>query len=300
MNTALFSQYQGLGDIVFTQAIAQSYINKGYKVVWPVKKHFLEGLQRAYPFIQFVDEKLIRPELFQIKEIKEVDGTLIVPIRWSDNYKNLPYTQTMRSKYLMCSLDHRNWRNDAMWVRDKQKEDELFYNVLKLTDEFQYNFISLRFGSNFESSGTVQVQNGLPNIELTNIDGYSLFDWAKVFERATNVHMISSSNFYMLELLTLSAKEIHLYSRNTNIDPQLDNIRYLITKPMILHENYIPCRTQHLWGGIAPLIDENIMQEQNVELIGKTCDCKKIVLSEGKCNCPGKNKWELKYLGAKS
>ncbi len=200
----------------------------------------------------------------------------------------------------MAGLDYKDWRNDALWLRSTKQEDKLYYDVLGLTNGAQYNLISLKFGSNFESTGTVSVQNGLPNVELRNIDGFSLFDWAKVFMQATTIHMVSSACFYLLDLLQLSTTEVHLYSRNTNIDPQLDNIRYLMTKPYVLHENYIPCRNGfHLFGGLSPFVDPAKHEVQNPGMIGKPCDCGKLTIEEGECACPNKkDKWEIKWKQA--
>lgn len=294
MKTALISQYFGIGDVIFAQNIAHSYVEKGYDVIWPVRNHFVEGLSKAYPRITFVDEKLIKPEYFNIREFKEIDNTLIVPIRWSDNYRGLPYSQTMRSKYLMMGMDFNDWKKRAMWVRNIFREDELYYDVLRLDDGMRYNLISERFGTNSESSATVEVNNGLPNVEMKTIPGFSLFDWAMVIQRASHIHVVSSAIFYLLELLQIKA-DIHLYTRRP-LEKDFDNIRYLMTKPYVLHEERVMCRVQHLWDGIAPIVNEEIHVDQNVDLIGKICDCGKFVYSEGVCSCPSKKKWEVKLL----
>ena len=38
----LIRQPSGLGDIFFSQKIAQMWIDGGYKVVWPVEDHYYE------------------------------------------------------------------------------------------------------------------------------------------------------------------------------------------------------------------------------------------------------------------
>jgi hypothetical protein len=59
----------------------------------------------------------------------------------------------------------------------------------------------------------MEVDNGLRNVELREIGGFNLLDWAKVIENATNIHAVGSSNIYLFETLDLKAKELHLYKR---------------------------------------------------------------------------------------
>lgn len=294
MKTAIISQPFGIGDNIYTITICHHYINQGYRVIYPVKPHNVEGLQRAYPQITWIPDTMIDQSLLHVKEFKEVNGNLIVPLRWSDLYKQLPYSQTMRAKYLMMGMDYRDWKKNAMWERNELTEHNLYFDELGLKLNQKYNLISLKYGTDSQFSSTVEVNNGLPNIEMRTIEGFSLFDWATVIEQATYIHAVSSSIFYLLELLDTKAEQVHLYSRRPH-ETDFDNIRYLMTKNYVLHEERTMCKKQHLWGGTFPLVDEDIHQEQNVELIGKNCDCGKIKYLEGECSCPGKRKWEIKY-----
>jgi hypothetical protein len=63
------------------------------------------------------------------------------------------------------------------------------------------------------------------------------------------------------------------------------------TQPM---DNEIPCRFEHQWRGIVPIVNPEIHQIQNTYLIDKPCDCGKLVYSESLCGCAIK-KWEIKY-----
>ena len=40
-------------------------------------------------------------------------------------------------------------------------------------------------------------------IKLEHVEGYSVFDWCKVFENAAEIHMIETCFLYILEKLTL-------------------------------------------------------------------------------------------------
>ena len=101
--------------------------------------------------------------------------------------------------------------------------------MLKLSPIQPYNLISLVFGSNFESAGTVQVNNGLPNVELRQIEGFSLFDWAKVFEKATNIEPNFDFAYYNIALLNLKIvpkdveKSIENLRKAISLNPEFSN-----------------------------------------------------------------------------
>lgn len=58
----------------------------------------------------------------------------------------------------------------------------------------------------------------------------------------------------------------------------------------------IKCRNGHVWGGWIRTVDENKNEVQHPELLGQPCDCNRLIYDEGKCSCPGKNKWEVKPI----
>lgn len=63
------------------------------------------------------------------------------------------------------------------------------------------------------------------------------------------------------------------------------------------HEKWIPCNQYHRIDDVIPTVDGNVHSIQNPELIGRICDCKKMLyLHEGECNCPGSNNWEIKWV----
>ncbi len=221
------------GDIIFIQTILKDFIKEGYEIIYPVKKEFYEGLKYAYPYINFIPDTFIQPEIFNIKEDCIVNGVRILPIRWSESLMGRPYKLHMESKYAFFGKDWKTWKQ-SMYCRNEEKENELF-ELLGLNDGEPYNLKSTFFGSNAQYMAYILVNNSYKDIELTNIAGYSLFDWSKVIENATTIHAASSSSLYLFELLDLSAKEVHIYNRYP-IEQNLDYVRFLFTKDYILHE----------------------------------------------------------------
>jgi hypothetical protein len=227
--TVLPLQAQGLGDVVFSMTLIKRIAN-GNPIVWGVIPHFVEGLNRAYPDVTFVDwTKLgIDYNTKQQKEIyhAEYGKCVIIPIRWADSIMKVGYEQWMRSKYDMYGMDYRDWKEHAMWVRDKAKESQLS----KLVGNGNA-LINDTFGSDCKLKSNVP---HIPNaIKMRVIDGYSLFDWAGVMQSVKHIHTVNTSIIYLLDQLELNATDVHLYQRAIKSQTH-KGVDYLINK-----HNYI-------------------------------------------------------------
>lgn len=235
---ALISQPFGLGDVIFSMAIANHFIKQGYEVIWPVLPHIHAGLVRAYPKIHFTTFEfgnasgMFHNIVSNVKS-KEIIGEYeVVPIRWSDTYMKLPYKDVMKAKFLMYDLDWKIWKKNARWARHYRKEKELM-QVCGIQPGAEYNLINKRFGSGLQVE--INVDNGLKNIYMNDVTAFSMFDWAGVIENATNIHMVSTATLFMVEVLELKCKENHLYTRKP-IEHNLEYVKPLLSKEYILHE----------------------------------------------------------------
>lgn len=207
---AVILQPFGLGDCIFAQGIAQYYIRMGYRIYWPVIQQYVGGLRRAYPDINWMDEDFytsdprVRADLLQ---------AICIPIRHSNRFMDCEYKDVMKAKYDMYNLDWKTWRNHAQWKADMFKERELM-DVHGINPGDKYNLISRDYGIDpIQSVTEVDVNNGYKNVFVKQIDGYSLFDWAMMMRNATTIHMVASSNIFLLEMSNLKAEEICLYPR---------------------------------------------------------------------------------------
>lgn len=192
--------------------------------------HFVEGLNRAYTRITFVDYRMLNID-YNTKKDVVVNSMRLLPIRWADQILGKPYRDVMRAKYDLYGMDWKEWKRFALPIRYMDKEKELAEKVGAVGE---YNLINNYFGSDSKFNAQIEINNGLPNVNMQTFPGYSLFDWASIVENATNIHVASSSILYLLELLHLKAKEVHLYARKP-IEPHFDNVSYLFTKEYILH-----------------------------------------------------------------
>ncbi len=213
-----------LGDAIWAQQLIKELSN-GKPIVWGTEAQFVEGLQRAYPDVFWIDVKALNPDYQHFLLDIIIGGVRVIPIGHSNTIMKVPYSQVMRAKYDMYGLDWQTWRN-TMYKRDVARETKL-YKLLGI--EGEYNLINTRFRSNESGVVPVIVDNGLPNIIMDNYEGFSLFDWSYVIENATNIHTVGSSINYILELLDLKAKEIHLYKREPD-EKDFKNYDYILQK----------------------------------------------------------------------
>jgi hypothetical protein len=228
-------QFFGIGDVVFTITLIKRIAN-GRNILWPVMSHFVEGLQRAYPDITFVDYKNV-PVNYELKHqcvvtLPNIGDCTIIPIRWADSIMKVPYTHCMRAKYDMYGMDYRDWKESAMWKRDIDIE-QMFWIKLGLSPFVDYTLINEIFGSDSQLKANIPMT---PNaIKMQTIEGFSLMDWAFIIQNSTAIHTVSTSILFLLELLDLKCIP-HLYDRHP-IEKGFKNVDYLFTKPYILHQS---------------------------------------------------------------
>lgn len=233
MKKALILQYFGIGDCIFAQGIAKKFINEGYEVIWPVLPDFVSGLQRAYPDILWLPHTLFSQDVFNIKEERTVDGVTIVPIRWADSIIGLKPHLWMRAKYDLYSMDFRKWKDFASYKRDPVRERVLM-EKFGIEEGEPFNLVNTMYRSDMKGSISPDVNKNYKTVHMKVILGYSLFDYSLLIEKATEIHVANSAILYLLELLPLSAKEVHIYARKEE-GGGFPYVEYLMTKNYILH-----------------------------------------------------------------
>jgi hypothetical protein len=228
----IVNQFFGIGDVVFSMGAIRHFDDK---VLWPVLPEYVEGLNRAYPDVTFVDYTLLKID-YERKDRYLLNGADVIPLRWQDS----PLTRCMALKFEYFGLDWRDWKTGAMWKRDYEKESALLAH-LNITDGDEFALINVNFGcwskaglKSGSSKAYVGVSTSLRQVTLDFIPGFSLFDWAGVIERASYIASVSTSLLYLLELLELKASEVHLFPR-LPYETNFANVSYIFTKTYILH-----------------------------------------------------------------
>jgi hypothetical protein len=211
MDKVTIHQPAGLGDILFCQKIAYKLIEHGHEVYWPMDKY------------TWVND-YIKKEGLSWSSSPEPTLSLVLKHSIESNH---PY-DIMTCKYDMIgktlnhlspelhSIDWTDWVDYLKIERNTEKEDRLFYEVLGLKDGDKYVLTNKMYGVN-QSRGDVGksiIDKSLRIIELGFINGYTLFDWCKVLENASEIHTVDTSINYVIETLELKANNLCLYPRH--------------------------------------------------------------------------------------
>jgi hypothetical protein len=232
MKICLIRQPAGLGDIFFTLKIAKKILQGHVAdvVYWPVITDFL--FIRDYikcDNLIFCDVT----EDFPHKDIYNEDPRTVIhrpdllylPLQRADEMDN---DLILKSKYNIIDAKWGDWYNFFEYNRDKEKEDRLFYETLKLQDDERYTLVSTNYGSPPHMK-TAHVEIPKENTRVVFVDnknGFTVFDWCKVLEQAENIHLVDTCFTYICETLNLKAKELTLYSRT----PKPESPSFLQTK----------------------------------------------------------------------
>lgn len=232
----LILQYFGIGDVIFSQAAIQAEREKrGWgKVYWPVKPEWLDGLERAYPDVHWLDYTACHVNYtkknFGTQEMTlDYGGFEIVdsiPLRYADSILGLTYTDCMKAKYSLFNLNWKEWKDGSMFKRDAEREREL---MLLLDIEPGERFCLTNSYFRQDASGKIELHPalGMRIVPMKQIPGFSLFDWASVMEAATEIHTVSTSIIYILELLAPLKAPISIYIRRPD-ESSHKNYQYLL------------------------------------------------------------------------
>ncbi len=189
----------GIGDILFLTPIAIE-LQKENSVIWPIQDEFF-WLQ------DYFDINFIPLSKWNIS----CNGKYTqIPFRNAQSILNHKYT--MSAKYNLVQLDHNEWKK-LKWKRNIDKENKLYYDVLNLKDISEYILVNCNFANPKLNYKVNTIHN--PNaIKLDYYNGFTLLDWAKVIENASEIHTVSTSLNYMIEVLyKKDMHNVHIYQR---------------------------------------------------------------------------------------
>jgi len=215
----IIKQPIGIGDVFYLQKFAHIIKNCGYEILWPLRddviwiKDYVDGINfcklsdnflgkeyfnSGHPFIETDDFIFISPDGFQLQ------GKRI-----------------MESKYLMIDESDHDWYDYFKFTRNLEKEDDLYYNILGLKDDSEYVFLNNMASVDVRTSDVLDdLKFESPTVNLQIIDGYTLFDWCKVFENALEIHTVHTGINYILDKLNLKAEKYYMYQGLHHSDVQ--------------------------------------------------------------------------------
>lgn len=189
-----------IGDIIIVLPIAKWYFDRGYRVVWPVISEYLP-LFEYVPYVEAVD---IGPN--------------------SGSYKKSRQILEERGITEVIDLGIGFGRNESDWVKSKLSFDEWKYHEAKVPFKERFNLHiirNLQKEMHFQHKLNIYNQEdyivthskcsngevmdwGKEGIEICPVDGFTLFDWIGIIERAKWVYCCDSSVAHLVDKLNLA------------------------------------------------------------------------------------------------
>jgi len=219
MKVALIKQPIGLGDVFYLQKFAHLLKTSGYEVIWPLRDDvfWISDYVKGISFCKLSDNFPGKEYYYSGQVAIEKDNFLFL----SPDGFQLPGKRIMESKYLLIGSTDEDWFDYFSFERNIDKENDLYYNVLGLTDDSDFIFINKMASVDPKKSDVLDsLVFDLPLVELKIIPGFTLFDWCKVFENAVEIHTVHTGINYILDKLNLKAKKYYMYQGLHHSDVQ--------------------------------------------------------------------------------
>jgi len=211
IKTIIFNQFRGVGDILFLMNIAKMYHNCNYNIIVPVLPQFLP-LQKHFNYVKFVNKNTFDMD-YESKEFYSDKDKIIIPFRFAMEIMGLTsYTECMRAKYDFINLDFKKWRNYPI-IRDTEAEEKVYKRAI---GKFQgdYCFFNQNLLSDaIKGTAKFELPENMKIVEMQIMKKYTMIDWAKVICNAKEIHVVSTGLMFLLEILPIKAKVIHVYKR---------------------------------------------------------------------------------------
>lgn len=213
MKPCLIHHPAGIGDIFYLQTVARKYISMGYDVVWPVRDDLL-WLSDYIPDINFVSEN----GPFPLKEQYWKQDVVLVSPQFAylgitrPHLWNIGDNMIMSSKYHVLQMNSDSWREGFTFKRNIDKENDLYYNILGLKDDDKYVYVNSYYNTdNYVTDMFVGKEFKYPIVENEIYEGFTPFDWIKVFQNAQEIHTRPTSVSFIIDVIDTKA-EVYYYT----------------------------------------------------------------------------------------
>jgi hypothetical protein len=205
----LFIQPGKTGDIILCAPIAKWFSNN-WNVDWKCPIQYA-SMFKHLPYCMHIEN-----------EIGEYDKTLDIAFGlggapesyWQDNKHK--YNSFVTLKYELAGVPV-NEKTNLKYTRNIDNENRLFESI---TEKFAgKNYVLAHENSDYGSPINVVAEN---KILFEPIDGYSIFDWRRVIENASEIHCIDSSLCNFVDALPGAATIKKVYYKTNKVPNQWD------------------------------------------------------------------------------
>ena len=208
MKPCIIKQPAGVGDVFFLQKIAHVYRQKGHEVLWPLRDDIF-WISEYIPDIKWykLSEWMEGPygKLFNYAGMGETDEFIYIDASTADRTFNTDPTRIMSAKFGLAGLDHTDWDKYFKFNRNKEKERELYTNILGITGDYVYvNDLTNTDIRKTSSLGTKKYD--YPVVENRIVEGFTLFDWTLVLQNAKQIHTPPTAVCFIVDVIDTDAE----------------------------------------------------------------------------------------------
>jgi len=242
MKKVLIHQPYKYGDFINLIPMAKKLKNLGYNVVFPHSRH----TQDLVEYLDGIETFEIGPtDISTSKKYCLENSAILVDCQFSDNYNSLctvhggnlfieEIKYYVAEDILKCGLKYEEKYN-LVWNRNYEREEKL-KKILKINDNENYSISHLvgdngRFGKIPDEFASTRI------IEVTRMNGFSLFDWFPIIINAENIFTIQSSVQCFVDCIKKQLKHKNFFLLNDSVEkdrllvPAYDwNMSYFVNK----------------------------------------------------------------------
>ena len=210
MKPCIIKQPAGVGDVFFLQKIAHMYRHSGHEIIWPLRDNIFWISEYISDITWYkLSEWMVdsRSKIFNYAGFVDNEEFVYIDCSTADRTFNTDPTRIMSAKFGLVGFDHKDWGNYIKFNRKKDKEDELYYDVLGLKDDSEYSYVNDIVHTDIRKTGRLSnIEYEYPVVDNRIVEGFTLFDWSKVLINAKEIHTIPTAVCFIVDVIDTKAK----------------------------------------------------------------------------------------------
>jgi hypothetical protein len=210
MKPCIIKQPAGVGDVFFLQKIAHMYRHSGHEIIWPLRDNIFWISEYISDITWYkLSEWMVdsRSKIFNYAGFADNEEFVYIDCSTADRTFNTDPTRIMSAKFGLVGFDHKDWGNYFKFNRKKDKEDELYYDVLGLKDDSEYSYVNDIVHTDIRKTGRLSnIEYEYPVVDNRIVEGFTLFDWSKVLMNAKEIHTIPTAVCFIVDVIDTKSK----------------------------------------------------------------------------------------------
>ena len=186
------------------------YRHSGHEIIWPLRDNIFWISEYISDITWYkLSEWMVdsRSKIFNYAGFDDNEDFVYIDCSTADRTFNTDPTRIMSAKFGLVGFDHKDWGNYFKFNRKKDKEDELYYDVLGLKDDSEYSYVNDIVHTDIRKTGRLSnIEYEYPVVDNRIVEGFTLFDWSKVLINAKEIHTIPTAVCFIVDVIDTKAK----------------------------------------------------------------------------------------------